>query len=91
MPRIDVSFSDKVFFDASNTALIAQQDSYTTVDMSVSVQPFDEVWKLTVGVNNATDEVYKVSGNSSLGSGSGYAEAAYARPRVVFANFTYEF
>lgn len=91
MPRIDVSFSDKVYFDASNTALIAQMDSYSTVDMSVTVQPFDEIWKLTVGVNNATDEVYKVSGNSSLGSGSGYAEAAYARPRVVFANFTYEF
>lgn len=90
-PRIDVSYSDKVYFDASNTASIAQLDSYTTVDLSLTVQPLSQQWKVTVGVNNATDEVYKVSGNSSLGSGSGYAEAAYARPRIVFANFTYEF
>ena len=34
---------------------------------------------------------YPVAGNSSLTTGSGYAEIAYARPREWFANFQYEF
>ncbi|WP_193161239.1 TonB-dependent receptor [Microbulbifer hainanensis] len=90
-PRVDISYSDPVFFDASNTALIAQMDSYAVVDLSVAVEAPDADWKLVVGANNATDEEYRVSGNSSLSSGSGYAEAAYARPRVLFANLTYNF
>jgi len=48
-------------------------------------------WRLIVGVNNATDELYPVGGNSSLTTGSGYAEIAYARPREVFATFNYDF
>ena len=48
-------------------------------------------WRVTLGVNNATDELYPIAGNSSLTTGSGYAEIAYARPREWFANFQYEF
>jgi len=90
-PRVDLSYSDKVYFDASNTAAIAQLDSYTLVDASVSFEPNDSNWRVVVGVNNATDEEYRVSGNSSLGSGSGYSEVAYARPREVFGYLTYDF
>jgi iron complex outermembrane receptor protein len=46
---------------------------------------------VTLGVNNATDRIYRVAGNSSLGTGSGYAETAYARPRVYFATLNYDF
>ena len=46
---------------------------------------------LSLGVNNATDEIYPVAGNSSLTTGSGYAEIAYARPREYFAQFQYDF
>jgi iron complex outermembrane receptor protein len=35
--------------------------------------------------------LYPVAGNSSLTTGSGYAEIAYARPREWFATFQYEF
>ena len=90
-PRIDISYSDPVYFDAANTEAIAQNDAYTLVDISVVIESPDMDWKVALGINNATDEIYRVSGNSSLGSGSGYAEAAYARPRMVFANVSYEF
>ena len=90
-PRVDITHSDAVFFDAANTAAIAQQDSYTTLDLSIALENFDSDWKMVLGVNNATDEEYITSGNSSLSSGSGYAEVAYSRPRVIFANFTYHF
>ncbi len=91
MPRVDVTYSDEVYFDASNTEVIAQLDSYTTVDLSLAVETSDSRWRVVLGVNNLTDEEYRVSGNSSYTSGSGYAEVAYARPRMAFANLTYEF
>jgi iron complex outermembrane receptor protein len=46
---------------------------------------------VTLGVNNATDKLYAVAGNSSLSTGSGYAEIAYARPRECFGMVTYAF
>ena len=57
------------------------------MNASVQVRGNDSKWRFTAGVNNATDETYPVAGNSSLSTGSGYAEIAYARPREWFANF----
>jgi iron complex outermembrane receptor protein len=90
-PRVDVSYQDQTFFDAANTREIAQLDTVTTVNALVQVSSDGGPWKVIVGVNNATDELYPVAGNSSLTTGSGYAEIAYARPREWFANFQYEF
>ena len=41
--------------------------------------------------NHATDELYPIAGNSSLTTGSGYAEIAYARPREYFASINLDF
>ena len=46
---------------------------------------------MVLGVNNAGDKVYRVAGNSSLSTGSGYAETAYARPREYFGTLSYSF
>jgi iron complex outermembrane receptor protein len=46
---------------------------------------------VTLGVNNATDKLYPIAGNSSLSTGSGYAEIAYARPREYFGQVSYSF
>ena len=72
-------------------AEIAQLDDVTTVNAQCSSQPTIRPWRVTLGVNNATDELYPIAGNSSLTTGSGYAEIAYSRPREWFANFQYEF
>jgi iron complex outermembrane receptor protein len=90
-PRIDVSYQDTTFFDATNTREIAQLDDVTTVNASVKFGANGGPWNLRVGVNNATDEVYPIAGNSSLTTGSGYAEIAYARPREWFAQVEFEF
>jgi iron complex outermembrane receptor protein len=90
-PRIDVSYTDTQFFDAANTPEIAQLDAVTVVNASVRVAPQSGIWRLTVGVNNATDELYPIAGNSSLTTGSGYAEIAYARPREYFATINFDF
>jgi iron complex outermembrane recepter protein len=90
-PRVDASYQDTTYFDAVNTREIAQLDSVTTVNASVKFSMTDAPWRVTLGVNNATDEVYPVAGNSSLTTGSGYAEIAYARPREYFAQVQYDF
>jgi iron complex outermembrane recepter protein len=90
-PRVDVSYTDGQFFDAANTREIAQLDDVTIVNVSVVLEPAAGDWRLTLGANNATDETYPVAGNSSLTTGSGYAEIAYARPREYFASFNFDF
>jgi iron complex outermembrane receptor protein len=90
-PRVDVSYTSKTYFDATNTPEIAQLDDFTVVNASVVLAPSSGNWRLTLGVNNATDELYAVAGNSSLTTGSGYAEIAYARPREYFATINFDF
>jgi iron complex outermembrane receptor protein len=90
-PRIDVSYTGEQFFDAINTTEIAQLESVTVVNVSLALAPSAGNWRFILGVNNATDELYPVGGNSSLTSGAGYAEIAYARPREYFATFSYDF
>jgi iron complex outermembrane receptor protein len=61
------------------------------LNASFSFGPDEGKWKVVLGVNNATDELYLVNGNSSFYTGSGYTELAYARPREYFGYFTYDF
>ncbi len=89
-PRVDISYQDTTQFDATNTREIAQLDDITTVNASL-VFGTGARWRVTLGINNATDEQYPVAGNSSLTTGSGYAEIAYSRPREYFGNFSYDF
>ena len=89
MPRVDVSYQSETFFDATNTVEIAQQDDVTTVNVQVQVR--NEKWRFTAGLNNATDETYPIAGNSSLTTGSGYAEIAYSRPQEWFVGIEYRF
>jgi iron complex outermembrane recepter protein len=91
VPRVDVTYQAQTFFDATNTTEIAQNDDVTTVNASIQLRGNESKWRVVAGVNNATDETYPVAGNSSLSTGSGYAEIAYARPLEWFVNFTYDF
>lgn len=90
-PRIDFIHQDHVFWDANNTVEISQNSSYSIVNAAVALGPDDGPWQLRVSVTNATDELYSTGGNSSLTTGSGYAEIAYARPREYYLNLSYDF
>ena len=91
IPRVDASHQTRTFFDPTLTREIAQLDDVTVLNASLTFKPTTGPWSVTLGVNNATDEVYPVAGNSSLTTGSGYAEVAYARPREYFAKLSYDF
>jgi len=91
-PRVDASFQPTTYFDATNTPEIAQLDDVLTVNASVVISKGDDSpWAVTVGVNNLTDEEYPIAGNSSLTTGSGYAEIAYSRPMEWFASLKFQF
>jgi iron complex outermembrane receptor protein len=90
-PRVDASYQDTTFFDATNTREIAQLEAVTTVNASIVLGPDGGKWHATLGVNNLTDETYPIAGNSSLTTGSGYAEIAYSRPREWFGQVRFDF
>jgi len=90
-PRVDVSFTDEQFFDAGNSPEIAQDEAVTLLNASVMLASGDDKWRIVLGANNLTDEVYPVAGTSSLTTASGYAEIIYARPRSVMLNVTRNF
>ena len=91
MPRVDVSYQDTTFFDAANTREIAQLESETVYNVSLRFESDSGNWGVTLGCNNVSDETYPIAGNSSLDTGSGYAEIAYSRPREYFAILNYDF
>ena len=82
---------NRTFFDAANTPDIAQLHSVTVYNLSLRLESERGNWGITLGLNNATDENYPIAGNSSLDTGSGYAEIAYSRPREWFALLNYDF
>ncbi|MFT5775475.1 TonB-dependent receptor [Hyphomonas sp.] len=89
--RLDVSYKSETFFDANNTVEIAQLDPVTLVNLSVNLAAPGDDWRLLAGIRNATDEIYPIAGNSSLGTGSGYAEIAYDRGRQWFIGLEADF
>jgi iron complex outermembrane receptor protein len=91
IPRVDVSYTDKQFFDAGNSPEIAQDTGVTLINASVTLASDDDKWRIVLGGNNLTDEVYPVAGTSSMTTASGYAEIIYARPPTVSLNVTRNF
>ena len=90
-PRVDVSYTDKQFFDAGNSPEIAQTSGVTLVNASLALETDDEKWRFVLSGNNLTDKLYPVAGTSSLTTASGYSEIIYARPRTFALTATWSF
>ncbi|MDX9874427.1 MAG: TonB-dependent receptor [Spongiibacteraceae bacterium] len=90
-PRLNISYTDEQYFDAANSAEVAQLDEVTLYNASVKLADIGAGWSVTAGVNNLTDEDYYVAGNSSFSTSAGYAEVIYARPRNYFLRLDYNF
>ena len=91
IPRVDVSYTDKQFFDAGNSPEIAQTSGVTLVNASLALETDDEKWRFVLSGNNLTDKLYPVAGTSSLTTASGYSEIIYARPRTFALTATWSF
>jgi iron complex outermembrane receptor protein len=91
LPRLDSSYTSEQFFDTSNTVEIAQTESVMLLNASVALEADDQQWRVAFTLSNLTDELYPIAGNSSLSTGSGYAEIAYARGKEYRLNASYKF
>jgi iron complex outermembrane receptor protein len=89
-PRLETSYTAKQFFDAANSPEIAQSAGVTVVNASLTLER-DSVWRVTMGVDNLTNEAYRLAGNSSFSTAAGYAEVIYSRPRNWFARASHNF
>ncbi|MGH1471476.1 MAG: TonB-dependent receptor [Cellvibrionaceae bacterium] len=90
-PRLDISYTDEQYFDAANSDDVAQSDAETIVNASFKLGDDADVWSVVLGIENLTDETYVVTGNSSFGTSSGYAEVIYSRPRNAYLSASYNF
>lgn len=90
-PRLDISYTDEQYFDAANSDLVAQTESVIVANASLKLSDQADIWSVVIGIENLTDETYPVAGNSSFGTGSGYAEVIYSRPRSVYLSGSYNF
>ena len=88
-PRLNVSYTSEQYFDAANSVEVAQLDAVTVLNASLTFEL--GAWRLRGGVNNATDELYRVAGNSSFSTSAGYSESIYARPRNYFLSASVDF
>jgi iron complex outermembrane receptor protein len=88
-PRLNVSYTDEQYFDAANSVEVAQLDAVTLLNASLTWEL--GAWKVKGGINNVTDEEYRVAGNSSFSTSAGYAEAIYSRPRNWFLSAQIDF
>ena len=87
-PRIDVTWRDSIFFDASNDI---GESAVTLVNGSLTLDNIVQDWRLSLRGDNLTDELYLVSGTTSASTATGYSEGIYARPRSFSLVFTKDF
>lgn len=90
-PRVDISYTAPQFFDAADSREVAQNSAVTVLDASLILENSARAWRLMFGVNNLTDRIYPIAGNSSMSSSAGYAEIVYSRPRNYFVTGAYNF
>jgi iron complex outermembrane receptor protein len=90
-PRLEVAYTSEQYFDTANTNEVAQSNAETITNFSLRLDDNDDTWNVVLGVENLTDELYPVAGNSSLSTGSGYAEIVYTRPRNYYLSASYNF
>lgn len=87
-PRVDWSYRSKVYNDAVNTPLLVQS-GYHLVNASLAFKSEDDVWGITLGVKNLTDEVYLGSGYAD--DFGGIVEGVYGRPREWYLSAKFNF
>jgi iron complex outermembrane recepter protein len=87
-PRVDGSYKSKQHFEANNSDYVFD-DGHTAWNASLRYSSPEELWSVSAGVENLTDELYLVGGDAN--SAIGYENGIYARPRNYYVNVEYEF
>ncbi|HJN48943.1 MAG: TonB-dependent receptor [Pseudomonadales bacterium] len=86
-PRLDWSYRSKFFNDTFNTPQIAQRKGYHLANVSIAWQNPGEEWRVTLAVENLTDEEYLITG--IIGDAFQSYETLYNRGREWRLRFQY--
>jgi iron complex outermembrane receptor protein len=89
--RVDWSYRSSHFNDVENTPAL-RQDAFDVLNASMGWRCTDcaaPAWSVTLGVNNATDELYLITGNQLVVQGP--VAASYARPREWYLTVAIDF
>lgn len=81
---VDYSYSSEQANDAENTPELIT-DSLSTVNASLTFKAESDLWDVSFGVKNLTDERYIVSGFRQ--PGAGVIDGTYSRPREWYLTF----
>lgn len=85
-PRVDFTHKSSQEFEAVNT-IYTRDKGFAVFDLGIRYKPDVGKWIVGGGVNNLTNELYKVGGDAN--SAIGYENVIYARPRNWFLSFEY--
>jgi len=78
-PRVDYSYTSKVYNNALNTQLLTQS-SVDLINLSLAFEDNEEKWSAVLAIHNLTDETYLITGDDNRGAG--IIEGVYATPRA---------
>jgi len=86
VPRVAFVSKSSQEFEPINTPF-TRDEGYTSTDLSVRLESKSGRWYIDGRINNASNELYKVSGDSN--NVIGYENVIFARPRNVYLSFNY--
>jgi len=87
-PRLDGNYKSRQHFEANNSDYVFD-DGHTAWNASVRYSAPEGNWSVSGGIENLTDELYLVGGDSN--SAIGYENGIYSRPRNAYINAEYQF
>jgi len=86
--RLDAVYKSSQEFEAANSEY-ARDEGFTALNAALVYTSPDDTYKVTLGVENLTDRVYKVGGDAN--NAIGYENVIYSRPRNYYLSLDYEF
>ena len=88
-PRLDATYTSRVFFDPQNLEA-SSQGGYALLNTHLTYAPLDGKWTATLDVNNVTNRLYYLSMFNQLSS-FGILTGQPAMPRNVLVSLKYSF
>lgn len=88
--RLSYSYRDDVIPTTDLSEIIAQ-DSYDTIDATLTYLSPDQRWRIAVEGRNLTDEEYRTSGYDLRSSGAPIVQGFYGAPRTLALKVGYSF
>lgn len=86
--RLDAVYKSSQEFEAANSDYV-RAEGYAAYNAALVYTSPNDDYKITLGVENLTDKIYKLGGDAN--NAIGYENVIYSRPRNYYLSVDYEF